>query len=153
MISAIDTNILLDILIPDKKYAESSKNLIEKFNEKGKLQICEIVYSELASQFPLSEELELFLQDTGINLVPSNRKSLAVAGERWKEYAAGRSQSLQCAVCPRCSNIITCRQHVISDFIIGANALTFADLLLSRDRGYYKTYFKDLVVKDNSEEL
>lgn len=157
MISAIDTNILLDILIPDKRYAESSKNLLEKFKEKGKLQICEIVYSELASQFPLSEELELFLQDTGINLQHSNRKSLSIAGERWKEYSAGRSQSLQCLVCgrklsiecPQCSNIISCRQHIISDFIIGANALTHADLLLSRDRGCYKTYFKDLVVKDN----
>ena len=156
MISAIDTNILLDILILDKRYAESSKNLVEKFKEMGKLQICEIVYSELASQFPLSEELELFLQDTGINLQHSNRKSLSIAGERWKKYAAGRSQSLQCAVCgrklsiecPQCSNIISYRQHIISDFIIGANALAHADLLLSRDRGYYKTYFKDLVVKD-----
>lgn len=160
MTSAIDTNILLDILIPDKKYAESSKNLIEKFNEKGKLQICEVVYSELASQFPLSEELELFLQDTGIILVPSDRKSLSIAGERWKKYAAGRSPSLQCDVCgrelsiecPQCCNTISCRQHLISDFIIGANALTLADLLLSRDRGYYKTYFEDLVVKDDNEE-
>ena len=156
MISAIDTNILLDILIPDKRYAESSKSLIEKFKEKGRLQICEIVYSELASQFPLSEELELFLQDTGINLQHSNRKSLSIAGERWKKYAAGKSKSLQCVICgrklsiecPQCSNIISCRQHFISDFIIGANALAHADLLLSRDRGYYKTYFKDLVVKD-----
>lgn len=156
MISAIDTNILLDILIPDERYTESSKNLIEKFKEKGKLQICEIVYSELASQFPLSDELELFLQETGINLEHSNRKALSIAGERWKKYAAGRSQLLQCAVCgeklsvecPQCSNIISRRQHIISDFIIGANALTHADLLLSRDRGYYKTYFKELVVKD-----
>lgn len=155
MISAIDTNILLDILIPDKRYAEISKNLLDKFKEKGKLQICEIVYSELASQFPFSEELELFLQDTGINLQHSNRKSLSIAGERWKKYTAERSQSLQCAVCgkelsvecPQCSIIISCRQHIISDFIIGANALSHADLLLSRDRGYYKTYFKELVVK------
>ena len=156
MISAIDTNILLDILIPDKRYAESSKNLMEKFKEKGKLQICEIVYSELASQFPFSEELELFLQDTGINLQHSNRKSLSIAGKRFKKYTAGRSRSLRCAVCgkelsvecPQCRSKISCRQHIISDFIIGANALTHADLLLSRDRGYYKTYFKELVVKD-----
>ena len=156
MIAAIDTNILLDILIPDKKFAESSKNLIEKYSESGKLQICEIVFSELVSQFPSADELELFLEDTGIHLQHSNRKSLSLAGERWKKYAAMRSQLLQCPVCgskfsiecPECSNIISCRQHILSDFIIGANALTQADLLLSRDRGYYKTYFKEMVVKD-----
>jgi hypothetical protein len=127
MISAVDTNILR-----------------------------EIVYSELASQFPFSEELELFLKDTGINLQHSNGKSLSIAGERWKKYTAKRSQSLHCAVCgkklsvecPQCSSIISCRQHIISDFIIGANALTDTDLLLSRDRGYCKTYFKELAVKD-----
>ncbi|MBA7603378.1 hypothetical protein ES703_10486 [subsurface metagenome] len=154
MISAIDTNILLDILIPDEKYAISSKNLIEKSKEKGKLLICEIVYSELASQFPSSEDLELFLNDTGIQLQLSSMASLSIAGERWKEYAARESQALQCAVCgkkisincPYCDNTVSYRQHLISDFIIGANALVHADVLLSRDRGYYKTYFKELVV-------
>ena len=156
MISTIDTNILLDILIPDKKYMKSSKNLIEKYKERGKLQICEIVFSELVSQFPSAEELEAFLEDTGIILQHSNRKSLSTAGERWKRYTALRPKSMQCSVCgnkisvecPKCNTVISCRQHILSDFIIGANALTHADLLLSRDRGYYKTYFKDLVVKD-----
>ena len=158
MISAIDTNILLDILIPDEKYVIRSKNLLEKFKEKGKLLICEIVYSELASQFPSSEDLELFLHDTGIQLQASNMASLSIAGKRWKEYAAKRSQALQCVVCgkkisincPDCDNTISYRQHIISDFVIGANALTHADVLLSRDRGFYRTYFKDLVVKDKT---
>ena len=33
------------------------------------------------------------------------------------------------------------------DFIIGAHAITHAQMLLSRDRGFYKTYFKDLKVE------
>ncbi len=156
MITAIDTNILLDILIPDKRYAEGSKNLIEKYREKGKLQICEIVFSELVSQFSSADELELFLEDAGIALQTSGRESLSMAGERWKEYAALRSKSLQCnecgrilrIECPDCGAAISCRQHILSDFLIGANALTHADLILSRDRGYYKTYFSDLQVVD-----
>ena len=156
MTTAIDTNILLDILIPDEKYILLSKILVDKYKERGKLLICEIVYSELASQFPSSKDLERFLDDTGIQIQPPSGISLSIAGERWKEYASKRTNVLQCPgcgkklslSCPGCGNTISHRQHIINDFIIGANALTHADLLLSRDRGFYKTHFNDLVVKD-----
>jgi hypothetical protein len=47
---------------------------------------------------------------------------------------------------PACKTTVTARQHIISDFIIGAHAFVFAELLLSRGRGFYKTYFKDLKI-------
>ena len=72
MITAIDTNILLDILIPDAEYEQRSKELIDLYHEKGQLMICEIVYSELASQFPSDNELKVFLKETFIRLVNSN---------------------------------------------------------------------------------
>lgn len=152
MITAIDTNILLDILIPDENFIMSSKMLLDKYADKGQLVLCEIVYAELASQFPSEKELKNFLSDTSIKLVYSDERSLSLAGARWKAYSKSKGSKLYCPKCgrqiflscPECRNTILTRQHIISDFIIGAHALTQAELLLSRDRGFYKKYFKDL---------
>ncbi len=156
MITAVDTNILLDILIADKKHFTDSKNVIDVHIEKGQLIISEVVYAELASQFAPESELKDFLSSTSIKLVHSNEKALALSGERWKGYSKRRKKELQCsecgkfvtAHCDNCNSIISSRQRMVSDFMIGAHALVHADLLLSRDRGFYKTYFKDVDVKN-----
>jgi predicted nucleic acid-binding protein len=152
VITAVDTNILLDILIPDKANLLSSKKMLDEYTLKGQLIICELVYAELASQFAENHALQAFLSDTGIKLVPSGEKVLNLAGKTWKEYAGKKKIGLQChtcgkavhVTCPSCKAAVTARQHIISDFIIGAHALVFAELLLSRDRGFYRTYFRNL---------
>lgn len=152
MITAVDTNILLDILIKDKIYFTESKELLDKYQGKGQLIICEMVYAELASQFIIEKELLSFFSDTGIRLVYSNEKTLWLIGKRWENYIQNRKQTLQCSqcgketsiYCSRCKSPIKFRQRIISDFIIGAHAFINADFFLTRDRGFYKTYFKDL---------
>ena len=155
MITAVDTNILLDILIPGEAHAESSKKLLDKHLASGKLILCEVVFAELAARFPSEQELKQFLAETGMRLVPSNEKSLHIAGMRWSEYArrskrnqfscseCGKSFSMHC---PHCKAMVTRRQIVLSDFLIGAHALEQADCLLSRDLGIYKNNFNDLKV-------
>jgi predicted nucleic acid-binding protein len=75
LISAVDTNILFDILIPGEPHAKSSKKLLDKYLASGKLILCEVVFAELAARFPSEQELKLFLADTGMRLVPSNAYS------------------------------------------------------------------------------
>lgn len=155
MITSVDTNILLDILIPNSQYALVSKESLDDATGNGSIIICEVVYAELSSQFQSQNVLDLFLSETGIKVAPAARKALYMAGTAWKEYAKTRGKKLQCPecgdnigfpYCKKCGREIPVRQHIISDFIIGAHALDHADRLLTRDRGYYKTYFKDLVL-------
>ncbi|MBN2124195.1 MAG: hypothetical protein JW821_07875 [Deltaproteobacteria bacterium] len=40
------------------------------------------------------------------------------------------------------------RDRIVADFLIGAHALLKADRLPTRDRGFYKDYFKNLVICD-----
>lgn len=155
MITAVDTNIILDILIPDDPFGESSKNLLDRHLSEGKLILCEVVYAELAAHFPSEADLKKFLAETGMLLVCSNEKSLYIAGSRWAEYARqGNKNQFSCntcgsvfaVTCPECKAVVSKRFHVLADFLIGAHALAHGDCLLSRDLGVYKTYFSDLKV-------
>lgn len=155
MITAVDTNILLDILIPGEPHSESSKMLLDKHLSSGKLILCEVVFAELAARFPSEQELKLLLTETGMRLVQSNEKSLHIAGMRWAEFAKkSRKDRFSCAncgnvfeaACPKCSTVLTKRQLVLGDFLIGAHALVHADCLLSRDLGVYRRNFRDLKI-------
>ena len=152
MITAIDTNILVDILLPDPYYAVNSKALLDDANERGSLIISEVVYAELAAQFPSAQDLEEFLRRTGVAMVPSQLEALYKASEAWSAYTSRRGQGLQCprcgqnqtVACSACGSPIQPRQRILADFLIGGHALKQADRLLTRDRGYYRTYFPDL---------
>ena len=152
MITALDTNVLIDVLSANSGLrAPSAARLIEARAE-GALVICELVIAELASLFPMSGALEDFLRETDIELVDSGTEVLWRSGIAWRTYTRRRPAGTICARCgmknelhcSRCGESIRYRQHVIADFIIGAHAIAHADQLLTRDRGYYQAYFPDL---------
>ena len=159
MITSVDTNIILDVLIPGEPFSGSSKMLLDRHLSKGNLIICEVVFAELAARFRSREEdLKTFLSDTGMKIVHSDEESLFLAGSRWAECArksaknkflcGGCGHAFEVS-CPRCTAMLTKRLHVLADFLIGAHALVHADCILSRDLGIYSTYFNDLKVVDS----
>lgn len=156
MISAVDTNVILDVLVPGSPFEIPSQNALDDSLRNGILVLVEVVYAELAAHFPSQASLDTFLVDTSIQLVPTSRHGLSRAGLAWREYRqrrpalsacpqCGQRQKLTCSACQRAINW---RQHLIADFLVGGHARAHSDRLLTRDRGYYKTYFPDLAILD-----
>ncbi len=154
MITAVDTNILLDILIPNQVHLKPSIQKLEKASKKGKLIICEIVFAELASQFESLSELNIFLNDTLIEIGWSNKESLFLASRLWMDYLKQSPKKRSCPECgkridircPQCDSRLNLPRRMLNDFIIGSHAKIHTDALLTRDRGFYKNYFSSLTL-------
>lgn len=130
MITAVDTNILLDVFLPDPDFGKSSLSLLERAYDQGSLIICEIVYAELVPQFGDRGLLEKALRKMSVSIHFLDNDIAFLAGERWSSYRKSGGK----------------RERIISDFLIGAHALLKAERLLSRDRGFYRSYYSDLTL-------
>lgn len=130
MITAIDTNILLDIFLPDVTHGESSLKSLEKAYEKGALVICNVVYAELVPQFEERHLLDLCLKKIGIDIIPLNNEAAYLAGILWNKYRKKNKT----------------KNRIITDFLIGAFAKSQSDQFLTRDQGFYRNYFEGLNV-------
>lgn len=135
MITAIDTNVLLDILLPDERFWEPSAKALEAAAAAGALVICDIVYAELCVHFRTQRECDDFLKECEIRVERLSPAASFLASRAWRSY---RQQGGK-------------RTRILPDLLIGAHAQLQAARLLSRDRGFYREMFPSLRVVDPAQ--
>ena len=128
MTTALDTNVLLDVFLPDDAYLDGSSRLLRRAYDDGALEICHLVYAELVPQFVDRMKLDEALTRLNVRISPIDDEVAFLAGTRWLKYRIAGGT----------------RERMISDFLIGAHAELRSDRFLTRDRGFYKTHFPNL---------
>lgn len=121
----VDTNVLLDLVTDDQEWADWSVARLEAASLAGPLLINDAVYAELSVRYARIEDLDAFVSDAGIALLPMPRAALFLAGKVFAQYRRAGGM----------------RSGVLPDFFIGAHAAVEQRPLLTRDVGRYRTYF------------
>lgn len=134
MITAVDTNILLDILVPNEQFYEDSGDALEDAAGEGSIVISDVAYAELCIHFENQRDCDAFLESNEIRVQGLTREAHFLASRAWRTY---RQQGGK-------------RTRILADFLIGAHAQKQATRLLSRDRGFYRKLFPSLDLVDPS---
>jgi predicted nucleic acid-binding protein len=130
MKTAVDSNVLFDVLRPNPAHLAASRAALSQAAAAGELVISEAVYAETGAHFKRHKELEAFLADAGIRLENSTAEACFRAAQAWRTYRSRGGP----------------RARMLADFLIGAHAELQAGRLLSRDRDFYLQYFPRLHV-------
>ena len=131
MITAVDTNILVDVLEPDPVHGRGSLALLKRAIREGSVVACEVVWAEVATAYgdKMQEVIESLVQ-AGIGFLPMNEAAALRSAECWRAYRS------------RGGN----RGRIAADFLIGGHASVQCDRLLTRDRGFSRDHFKPLLL-------
>ena len=135
MITAVDTSVLLDVFVADANFGPAASEALRIARLKGRVIACEVVWAEVAGLFDSLDAARQAMSLLAIEFSPIAIEAAFDAGKAWRAY---RQQGGQ-------------RVRVAAEFLIGAHALNQADQLLTRDRGFYRSYFKRLSILDPSK--
>lgn len=121
----VDTNVLVDVLEDDPKWADWSICRLRELSKIHELAINPVIYAELSLTFDAVEDLDRAVSDLGLKFLEITRPALFVAGKAFARY---RTQG-------------GVKNNVLSNFFIGAQAAVTGYPILTRDTRRYGSYF------------
>jgi predicted nucleic acid-binding protein len=132
MITAVDSNVLIDVLGADPTFGPASIAALREASRRGGLIVSEVVWAETAGWYASEDEAAQVLDDLRVRFVPTGAPAAHAAGVAWATYRRGGGK----------------RGRMIADFLVGAHARAHAERLLTRDYGFYRSCFRGLAILD-----
>jgi hypothetical protein len=136
LITAVDSNVLLDVLGADPTFGAASREALRRCVAEGELIACDVVWAEMVGALPSEAVATEAMRRLGLRFSPLEARAAGSASESWRAYRRAGGE----------------RARLVADFLTGAHAQHQADRLLTRDRGFYRSYFKDLDIVDPAIE-
>ena len=130
MITAVDSSVLLDVVLDDPRFRPASLEALKEARRSGAVLACPVVWAEVIAAIRSGRRVEPRLAAAGISFDPFDEECAAKAGILWAGYRSAGGK----------------RERLIPDFLVGAHALVRGARLLTRDRGFYRRYFKGLEI-------
>jgi hypothetical protein len=126
----VDTNVLLDVLEEDTAWFEWSRQRLADAADEGSIVVNQVVYAELAAGYETIEALDAILDRDQFSRERLPWDAAFMAGLAYLSYRQRGGK----------------RSSPLPDFFVGAHAAVRGYRLLTRDRGYYATYFPKLEI-------
>ena len=121
----VDSNVLLDVLIGDARWAPWSRAALQEAGDTAILVINPLIYAEISVDFDSIDDLDDAIPPENLRREPLPFAAAFLVGKAFRPYR-------------RRGGV---RRSPIPDFYVGAHAAVCGFRLLTRDAARYRTYF------------